>query len=114
MNRVDDVNSLDSVALGPEEIVLIGKAMQEYDAPEMYWDEDSGRGENFRAEVAREVHNRLERCLQQDGFEGSAVAFTEKEYRVTVEALVQYEEDTGDERASDVVSTLNWFHDTVQ
>lgn len=107
--KSDDLNSLDSVALDPEQIVLIGQAMEEYDAPEMHWDDESERDEEYRKETAQDIRGRLERRLREDGFDGSAVAFSEKEYRVTVEALVQYKRSNEDDRVADVISHLQWF-----
>jgi len=113
MSRVDDMNSLDSVALGPEQLVLIGKAMEQYDAPEMYWD-DGERDEDFRRETADEIRARMERRLKEDGFEGSAVAFSEAEYRVAIEALVQYKRAENEPaNPAELISHLQWFKGAV-
>lgn len=114
MNQPDDLNSLDSVALDPEQIVLIAQAMENYDAPEMYWGEKGDRSEDYRKDCAAEIHARLERRIREDGFEGSAVAFSENEYRVTIEALVQYKRSSSSEekeeyRVANLISHLQWF-----
>lgn len=113
MNReTDDMNSLDSVALNAEQMVLIGQAMEDYNAPEMYWDESSDRDAEYRKDCAAEIHARIERRIMESGFSGSAVAFSEEEYRVTIEALVQYKRLSSSERSSRVpqlISHLQWF-----
>lgn len=103
--KTDDMNSLDSVALGPQQLTLLGVALTEYDAPEIYWGEDSERSTDYKADVATEIVARVERRLQEDGLSGSAVAFSEEEYRVAIEALVQYDS----EDASELISHLQWF-----
>lgn len=108
MNQPDDVNSLDSVSISAQQATLLGEALLEYEGPEMHW-EDGETDEDFRNELADEVRARLERRLMQNGFTGSAVAFTEQEYRVAVEALVQYKRETGDARASELIGHLQWF-----
>lgn len=109
MSQVDDMNSLDSVSLQTSHIALLGEALQAYDAPEMYWD-DGETDEDFRRETAAEVRSRLERRLMENGFKGCAVAFSEHEYRVTIEALVQYKREREEEyTVANLISHLQWF-----
>lgn len=109
MSATDDMNSLDSVALDLEQIAVLAEALKEYDAPEMYWDEESDRSNEFRRECADEMRARLDRAVKNDGIHGCAVAFSEEEYRVSVEALVQYKRENEDERVPDLISHLQWF-----
>lgn len=97
MNELKDMNSLDSVALKAEQLVLLRNATNQYS------------GSEFQ-ETAEEVRERMERCLMEDRFEGSSVYFSNEEYRASVEALKQYERGENEpSTSSELIDHLKWF-----
>lgn len=89
-------NDLSDTALSLSQAAQLASVLGEYDAPKMHWGQDSDRSETFRRECADEVRSRLDRRVKENGLAGFAVALSEEEYRVCVEALTQSDDDTGE------------------
>lgn len=100
-------NELDNVPLNLEQVLTITEALDEYDAPEMYWGDDSSRSNTFRQEAASEIRARLRRRIERDGMYETVVTFSTEEYRITIEALTQFQSDELD--PAETIKHLQWF-----